>query len=307
VGVSVVVPAHNASEYIDATLGSIAGQNLQPSEVVVIDDGSDDDTAAVAARWQSVLPLIVLSRRRTGPAAARRAGVDATTAPLIALLDADDLWLPNHLEVLTDVHARFGGVCTANAIRWRPGGGATRPILHARRSPVPPPRAQQVEILKRNFVFIGSLFARSDYQKVVGFRDGVGAEDWDLWIQMIRAGVVVHASDEPTYIYRITSGAVTARSDINDHYVAVLAQAALETTDSAELAIISRSSAHYRARARLASASRAAARGDRRTARRTGVGLLRDRSGVPLRAIAMMLAPQTTGKALRRVTRLRWG
>ena len=47
-----------------------------------------------------------------------------------------------------------------------------------------------LDILRHNFVSIGALFPRVAYDEAGGFRDGVsGAEDWDLWIRMIRAGL----------------------------------------------------------------------------------------------------------------------
>jgi glycosyltransferase involved in cell wall biosynthesis len=69
--------------------------------VVVIDDGSTDGTAAFAA----ASGVRVISQANCGVAVARNAGVAATTAPWIALLDADDRWPPNSLAVRAAVIA----------------------------------------------------------------------------------------------------------------------------------------------------------------------------------------------------------
>src|SRR5438552_3801207 len=50
-------------------------------------------------------------------------------------------------------------------------------------------------------VFVGSLFSRTDYARSGGFREGL-AEDWDLWIRMVREGVVIRRADHPTVLYR---------------------------------------------------------------------------------------------------------
>jgi len=93
--VSVVIPAYNASRYLGPAIESVLAQTVAPAEVVVVDDGSTDDTAAVGARYPGVT---VLTQANAGAGVARNHGVAATTAPLVAFLDADDLWLPNKLE-----------------------------------------------------------------------------------------------------------------------------------------------------------------------------------------------------------------
>ena len=72
--------------------------------------------------------------------------------------------------------------------------------------PIPAPDHQMLDILRHNFVSIGALFPRAAYEDAGGFRDGVsGAEDWDLWIRMIRAGLRVHGVAAPTLLYRVES------------------------------------------------------------------------------------------------------
>jgi glycosyltransferase involved in cell wall biosynthesis len=93
--VSVVIPAFNAASYLGAALGSVLAQTQPPDEIVVVDDGSRDDTAAVA---QSFPGVRLVARSHGGIAAARNAGVAATSREWIAFLDADDLWLPDKLE-----------------------------------------------------------------------------------------------------------------------------------------------------------------------------------------------------------------
>jgi|SRR5215218_707737 len=89
--VSVVVPTRNRAGYLDVTLASLAAQSGDvPYEVVVVDDGSTDDSAAVAERHG--VPVVRHESSR-GPNAARNAGVAATRAPLVALVD-DDVRVP---------------------------------------------------------------------------------------------------------------------------------------------------------------------------------------------------------------------
>lgn len=94
--VSVVIPAWNAEATIAETLESIARQTLPAGEVILVDDGSTDATVDVARR---VRPEIrVFRQRQAGPAAALNRGVRECSGPLLAFLDADDLWVPEKLE-----------------------------------------------------------------------------------------------------------------------------------------------------------------------------------------------------------------
>jgi len=89
--VSVVVPTRNRAGYLEVTLASLAAQEPGvPYEVIVVDDGSTDATAEVAERAGAKLLRHESSR---GPNAARNTGIEASRAPLIALID-DDVRIP---------------------------------------------------------------------------------------------------------------------------------------------------------------------------------------------------------------------
>lgn len=95
--VSVVVPAYNAERTITDTLASVVAQTFKDIEVIVIDDGSVDGTARVA-REAGDERVRVISTRNGGVAAARNRGIAEAKGEFVALLDADDLWLPTKLE-----------------------------------------------------------------------------------------------------------------------------------------------------------------------------------------------------------------
>jgi glycosyltransferase involved in cell wall biosynthesis len=95
VRVSIVVPVRNGERHLGAALRSLLDQERPADELVVVDDGSTDDSAALA----EALGARVLRRPAHGPAAARNAGVDATTGELIGFLDADDLATPRRLAL----------------------------------------------------------------------------------------------------------------------------------------------------------------------------------------------------------------
>jgi glycosyltransferase involved in cell wall biosynthesis len=94
--ISIVAPAHNAARFFDSWINSIESQGIFGLEVILVDDGSSDDIAERVSRRPDGIRY--LRQDNQGPAAARNAGIRASSADLIAFLDLDDRWTPRHLE-----------------------------------------------------------------------------------------------------------------------------------------------------------------------------------------------------------------
>ena len=99
--VDVIIPAYNISRHLPTALESVMLQTFQNWRIVVVDDGSTDGTEAVLKPFFDRLGtrLTYLKQRNQGPSAARNTGIRHTSGELIALLDGDDLWVPDRLEV----------------------------------------------------------------------------------------------------------------------------------------------------------------------------------------------------------------
>lgn len=102
----VVVPLYNKERYVRAALESVLRQTHQPNRIIVVDDGSTDGSARAVDSIAS--PLIQLVRGdRDGVSAARNLGVMHSQSPVVAFLDADDLWTPQHLYDLNRLRKSF--------------------------------------------------------------------------------------------------------------------------------------------------------------------------------------------------------
>jgi glycosyltransferase involved in cell wall biosynthesis len=99
----VVIPAFNAEATLGETLDSALGQTYPNVQVVVVDDGSTDGTAALVARYGPRVEL--LRQANAGLAAARNAGCEAARGEYIAILDADDLCMPERIGVQAELLA----------------------------------------------------------------------------------------------------------------------------------------------------------------------------------------------------------
>jgi len=96
--VSVIIPAYNVAAYLPATIGSVLAQTYPSVEIVVVDDGSTDDTADVLAPYAQERKIIFLRQANAGVAAARNAALRVAKGEFVALLDADDLFMPKKIE-----------------------------------------------------------------------------------------------------------------------------------------------------------------------------------------------------------------
>jgi GT2 family glycosyltransferase len=249
--VAVVIPAFNAGRYLDQTVASVAAQTRAPAVVVVADDASTDDTVALARRWQDHLPIQVVCLERTlGPGPARHRAILATDAPLLAMLDADDLWFPDHLETMAAAYQRAPGLVSARELAWIHGRG----IDLARRRAKPPipsdPKDQLAALLRHNYVSFG-FFPRTLYERVGGFRGFLGTEDWDLWIRMLRSGARLTEASHPTALHRVRSGSLSVDpARIVEHGIPVLTAAAAEAQSPWERAAAERGLRALQARKR---------------------------------------------------------
>lgn len=249
--VAVVIAAFNAGRYLEQALASVAAQTRAPVVVAVADDGSTDDTVQRAWRWQDHLPIeLVRLPQNAGPGPARHRAILATDAPLLALLDADDLWFPDHLETMVAAYERAPGLVTARELAWIPGRG----IDLARRRAKPPiltdPRDQLVALLQHNYISFG-FFPRTLYERVGGFRSFLGTEDWDLWIRMLRSGARLTEASHPTALHRIRSGSLSLdAARMVERGIAVLVAAAAEARSPWERAAAERGLRTLRVRKR---------------------------------------------------------
>src|SRR3954454_18671048 len=97
--VSVIIPAYNAAHHIVESLASVQQQTLKDVEVIVVDDGSKDATVATVAPFASSLDLVLIEQANAGAAAARNVGILHARSRYCAFLDADDVMLPERLEL----------------------------------------------------------------------------------------------------------------------------------------------------------------------------------------------------------------
>jgi succinoglycan biosynthesis protein ExoO len=101
---SVVIPVHNKEPHVERAMRSVLSQTFAPFEIILIDDASTD-ASIEKLKNLATENTVFLKRDEPGPGgyAARNLGIEHATGNWIAFLDADDEWLPDHLEKLKEV------------------------------------------------------------------------------------------------------------------------------------------------------------------------------------------------------------
>jgi glycosyltransferase involved in cell wall biosynthesis len=191
--VSVVVAARNAEAFVEESLRSALDQTVPPSQIVVVDDGSTDATAAIADAMDP--RVTVLRRPHAGVGPSRNAGLDAADGLYLALLDADDVWLPAKLELQLEA---FAADPTREAVfTW------FDEFVDPEHPPPPGTRAPRTG--QSASLSTGLLLPRAIVDRIGPFGQGANA-DWMAWWTRARGlGVVEHVVPEVLYRRRIHS------------------------------------------------------------------------------------------------------
>lgn len=95
--VSVIIPAFDVAQYIGDALASVFNQSFKDFEVIVINDGSRDSEELERALQPYLDRITYIKQPNRGPSSARNLGIGRARGRFIALLDADDVWLPEYL------------------------------------------------------------------------------------------------------------------------------------------------------------------------------------------------------------------
>jgi len=119
--VSVCIPAFRAGRFIQETLESVGAQSYSSWEIIVTEDGSSDETEQIVRNFAGkVSQRVTFSHRdiNKGQPTTRNDCINQAAGEWVALLDADDLWMPSHLEDLVSMMAEPGlsVVCSAATV-----------------------------------------------------------------------------------------------------------------------------------------------------------------------------------------------
>lgn len=104
---SVIMPVYNGEKFVDKAIQSVVEQTLTDWELIIVNDGSVDHTQAVLEKYTGFANIHVIHQENQGVSAARNRGIAKASGSHITFLDADDIWHPEHLEVMNGLICKY--------------------------------------------------------------------------------------------------------------------------------------------------------------------------------------------------------
>lgn len=198
--VAVAVSLCNYARHLPQCLDSVAAQTHPSLELVVVDDASDrDDSLAVARDWLAgraerfTRALLVRHPVNQGLAGARNTGFARSRAGAVFVLDADNALFPPAIAKLSRALAfsgRAAAYCQLALFDQARGLGLADLWLPA-----------FFEI--GNYVDAMALIRRDAFDRVGGYSDLCGWEDYDFWCKCVEAGLSAAFVPEVLCRYRV--------------------------------------------------------------------------------------------------------
>jgi glycosyltransferase involved in cell wall biosynthesis len=210
--VDVIIPAYNAAKYLAAALESVIAQTFEDWKILLIDDGSTDNTAEVVAPFIERLgpKLQYISKPNGGLPAARNTAIRNSSSEFLALLDADDIWLPSRLTELLrcfDDRPRVG--LAYGLISWIDADGMIIDTFSGNRNHVEGRIATHIYTRKVHLPCPTVTFRRSCVDEVGLFDETMRAtEDRDLWLRIALRYEVAFVP-KVLALYRLSAGSMS--------------------------------------------------------------------------------------------------
>lgn len=209
--VSVIVPCYRVTAFIVEALEALRAQSFRDFETIVVNDGCPDTEALeqVLVPYRSEITYIKQENR--GLSGARNTGLEAARGPLVALLDGDDVWNPNYLEVQVaylrehpEVDVVYPNAVFIGETTWN--GRIFRDMFPSRGD------VTVHSLLSRECIVNVSVTGRRGTFLKVGLFDIElrSGEDWDIWLRMAKAGSRLAYHDHVLYQYRVRKGALSS-------------------------------------------------------------------------------------------------
>lgn len=298
---SAVIAAFQAAAYIGDAIDSLLAQTLPPHEIIVCDDGSTDDLTSALRPYRD--QVILIRKENGGEASAKNAAARSATGDFLAIIDADDVYLPERLEALADLSAERADldllttdcflVVDGRVVRQGYHSGYRFETDDQRRA-----------ILQRNFL-VGGITAvrRERFLEIGGFDESLRwATDWDCWIRLILTGSSAGLVAAPLAEYRIRrTGLASNRLRMFEGRIAVLEKTALRRDLSDTECRVLKEALQAQRRGLALARVRIALTERHRDARRLAVALAFTsgvRPGTRVRAVLAAALPRVAGRHL---------
>ncbi|WP_347273679.1 glycosyltransferase [Candidatus Kuenenia sp.] len=210
--VSIVMPTYNCAAYLPESIESILAQTYDTYEVVVIDDGSADNTKLVLEPYMEKIRYIDLGRNEGLPTA-RNLGIQSAKGEYVAFLDADDIWMPEKLEMSIDQFMKNpdAGMVYSKHINIDSKSQFMEGKIMRR---LPSGNIFTQLFFEQNFIICSSVVVRKEVFNKTALFDSelVNCQDWDMWLRIAFYYKAI-GIDVPLVKYRHSSKSLSKNRD----------------------------------------------------------------------------------------------
>ena len=206
--ISVIIPVYNGEKTIIETLQSVIKQNYTDIEVIVVDDGSDNPAELLINQFITDERIKVFRTERSNANIARNYGILESKGEYIAMLDADDCWLENHLQDCisllreSDAEGLYGSLFLRRSIS---DDIQSLPVFYARE---PKEGESMVDYLLTTGygAQTSTLFTTaSSMKEILWDADLIDHQDYDFVVRFCKKHKMI-VKKEPSVVYFLSSG-----------------------------------------------------------------------------------------------------
>lgn len=219
--ISIIMTAYNASRTIGEAIESVLGQTFKNFELLICDDGSSDNTVKIVNSYHDSRIHLIQNKKNIGPGKSRDRLISQARGQWITLLDADDVYTCERLEVLYEIAKKNPNFLIFDELMechdTENGLVPHKPIrpLPVDSHSLADTKLSFYEWITWNRTTI-QLFVHIDLIKNNNIKhgDGLFGEDLEFVLNIIgKNKVPLLYVPKAMYLYRISSGSLTARPD----------------------------------------------------------------------------------------------
>ena len=230
--VSVIMPSYRVSQYIREAVESALAQTFKDFEIIVVNDGSPDTEELERVLAPYMGRLVYVKQENRGCSGARNTAIMAARGRYLALLDPDDIWEPNYLEVQVGMLERDPSIDlvypNATIFGDLPDSGR----LFMDLSPSEGEVTFESLVSQKCNVMISVTARREAIIRAGMFDESLfSAEDFDMWLRLIHAGSRIAYHRQPLVRYRRRRGSLSSDPAWMCRNVLKVFQKAEETLD----------------------------------------------------------------------------
>ena len=213
--VSVIIPSYNSGKFLNEAIESVVNQTYKNLEIIIVNDGSIDETEKIAKEWQEKDKRIryLKHQKNRGLGAARNTGIKNSQGEYIAFLDADDIWLPQKIEIqLEKAKKENTDLIFTNWYIWDPKNNIKGKAFSS--NPIKDKKDLLKFFIKRNFGNPSTTLLKKSSLEIVGLFDESlkSSEDYDLWLRFCLNGMKIDFTQELLIYSRQHSGQMTVNT-----------------------------------------------------------------------------------------------